>query len=122
MKSIFIGGSRKFFDDVEKLVELLGENDIKAETAGKVLNQEDTFETEKSALFRAFEKIGNSEIVYIVAKDGYIGLTVALEIAYAHAKNKEIISSEEIKDLSARSLISKVMKPGDLIEYIIQPS
>jgi hypothetical protein len=50
MKSVFIAGSRRFSADVEKLDRLCKENKIKCFTAGKILNKEDTFQSEKSAL------------------------------------------------------------------------
>ena len=118
MKSVFIAASRKFYGDVEKLVCLLRDNGIRAETAGKVIpDQRDTPESEKGALLSAFEKIADSEVVYILTNDGYVGKTVAMEIAYAYAKKKEIISSDEIEELSARALIDKIMKPEELVEY-----
>ncbi|MFQ5647785.1 MAG: hypothetical protein ACE5FW_00965 [Candidatus Aenigmatarchaeota archaeon] len=117
MKSVFIAGSRKFYQDVEKLNKLCEEKGIEVSTAGKPSDQEDTFESEKSALFRAFKEMDKSDIIYIMAKGGYVGRTVALEIAYAFAKNKEIISSDTIEEFSARALISKVMGPEELVEY-----
>jgi len=117
MKSIFVAGSRKFFQDVEKFIELCKENNIEAANAGKVTDEEDSYESEKAALFGAFELIDKSYILYIIANDGYIGKTVALEIAYAFAKGKEIISSEELEDFSVRALVSKIMKLKEMIKY-----
>lgn len=120
MKSVFIAGSRRFSEDIKRLVELCKENEIKTTTAGKILNQEDTLESEKSALLRAFQRIDDSDILYIMANAGYTGKTVTLEVAYAFARNKEIISSEIIEDFSTRALVHKVMKPKILVEYIKQ--
>ena len=118
MKSVFIAGSRKFFGDIEELVKHLKDTGIEVSTAGKWnKDQEDTPESERGALLRAFESIDNSDVIYIFSKDGYIGKTVALEIAYSFAKRKKVISSSEVEDFSARSLISKVMKPEDFIKY-----
>ena len=118
MKSVYIGGSRKFFNELEKLVQILNNVDIKVATAGKWdKNQKDTFESEKNALLRAFKEIDDADITYIFASKGYIGKTVAMEIAYAFARNKEIISSNEIEEFSARALISKIVSPEKLIEY-----
>ena len=75
-------------------------------------------ESESSALKRAFESIGKSDVVYVVAKGGYIGKTVAMEIAYAFAKGKEIISSEVIEEFSARALVSKVVPPEKLAIHL----
>ncbi|MBI4163923.1 MAG: hypothetical protein HY512_03605 [Candidatus Aenigmarchaeota archaeon] len=58
-----------------------------------------------------------SNIIYVYCEDGYIGKTVAMEIAYAYCKKKEIISSHKIEELSARALVSQVMKLADFIKY-----
>jgi hypothetical protein len=118
MKSVFIAGSRKFYGDVEKLICLCKEDGIKAETAGKPHGGEDTFESERDALLRAFQRIDSSDILFVVAGGGYVGKAVALEIAYAYAKGKEIISSETISDFSVRALVTKALKPEELARYI----
>ena len=118
MKSVFIAGSRKFFEEIEKLVQQLKENRIKVATAGKWENsQKDTLESEKIALLNAFQKIDEFDICYIYSKEGYIGKTVAMEIAYAYAKKKELISSHKIEEFSAQALISKIMDSEELIKH-----
>ncbi|MEK6847451.1 MAG: hypothetical protein AABY16_04765 [Nanoarchaeota archaeon] len=114
---IFIAGSRKFHNEIQNMCKELNKKGIKASTAGEWNPKEkDTFQSEKKALLKAFNKIDNSNIVYIYAKDGYVGKTVAMEIAYAYAKNKRIISSEEIKEFSAKALISKAQSHDKLIK------
>ena len=118
MKSVFITGSRKFYEEIEKLVQRLRNNQIKVATAGKWDNtQKDTLESEKTALLNAFQKIDEFDVVYIYSKNGYIGKTVAMEIAYAYAKNKELISSHKIDEFSAQALVSKIMNTEELIEF-----
>ncbi|MBI4015932.1 MAG: hypothetical protein HY362_04405 [Candidatus Aenigmarchaeota archaeon] len=118
MKSVFIAGSRKFYLEIVKLLQLLKSKGINAKTAGEWdSSQQDTLESEKSALLRAFKEIDNIDFVYIYSKDGYIGKTVALEIAYSYAKNKPIISSETIEDFSAQALISGTVSPEKLVDY-----
>jgi len=117
MKSIFIAGSRKFYDEIEKLVESLNENGVRAETAGKSEKKEDTPESEKKALLSAFGKIREADTVYVYAKGGYAGKTVCMEIAFAYSLGKEIISSEILSDFSARSLVSKVIPPEEIIKH-----
>ncbi len=117
MKSVFIAGSRKFYEDIELYLDILTEAQVKASIAGKHRRSKDTLESEKAALLSAFEKIDKSNVVYVYSQDGYIGKTVAMEIAYAYSKKKEIISSHKIEELSARGLVSQIMKPADLIKY-----
>ena len=118
MKSVFIAGSRKFFDDIEKSVLVLKNNNINVATAGKWdKTQKDTPKSEKSALLKAFKEIDRSDIVYIYAVKGHIGKTVAMEIAYAYARKKELIALHEIEDFSVQALIYKIMNLNELIEY-----
>jgi 2-phosphoglycerate kinase len=117
MRSVFIAGSRRFALEIKELFELCKKNRIKATTGGKILNRKDTFKSERDALLRAFRNIDKSNIVYVISSKGYVGRTVALEIAYAFSKNKEIISSEIIEDFSARALVSRIMNQKELIRY-----
>ena len=118
MKSIYIAGSRKFYDEIEQLVQMVKDAKIKVSTAGKWKNtQKDTLENQKAALLSAFNEIDSSDICYVYAKDGYIGKTVAMEIAYAYAHKKKIISSDVLTELSAQALVFDIVKPSELISY-----
>jgi len=117
MKSVFIACSRKFNHDMLSFKEACRKEGIRAEDTGKVTDSEDTLESERSALLQAFRGIDNTDILYVIANGGYIGKTVAMEIAYAYSKGKKIISSEEIDELSARGLVSKVMGTEEFIKY-----
>ncbi len=117
MKSVFIAGSRKFFGNATNLVELCKKNKIKVATAGKLAVSSDTLKSEKAALLRAFKRIEKSDVLYVVADVGHVGKTVAMEVAYAFSKKKEIISSERIEDFSVRALVSKVMSQKELIKF-----
>lgn len=118
MKKIFLVSSRKFYGQLEKLASFFNRKKINAMTSGDWdPNEKDTLSNQKSALLTAFERIDKSDIVYVLCEDGYVGRTVCMEIAYAYSKNKELISSHEIEELSARALISKVMSPEELVKY-----
>ena len=118
MKSVFIASSRKFYDETEKLVNGLKSERISTSTAGTWdKSKPDNLKDEKKAILEAFKQIDKKEIIYIYAKEGYIGKTVSMEIAYAHARNKTIISSEKVQELSAQALISKVLTPKELMIY-----
>ncbi len=119
MKSVFLAGSRKFFEGIEMILDVLTESKIKVSTAGKwKSSNKDTPESERTALLNAFKKIDKSDILYVYcSKEGYIGKTVAMEVAYAYSKKKEIVSSHKIKELSARSLVSKTMRLEEFTKY-----
>jgi hypothetical protein len=107
---IFIAGSRKFYDEIEHLKDKLNERGVEAETSGKWdSTQEDTVENQRDALMRAFETIDTADALYILAKDGYVGKTVAMEAAYAHARGTTIMASEPVEELSVKGLVDEVV-------------
>ncbi|MFP4567343.1 MAG: hypothetical protein ACLFN8_00205 [Candidatus Woesearchaeota archaeon] len=118
MKKIFIAGSRKFHEEINYLVSKLKTHKINATLPNKDKNIEnDNLENQKIAILDAFKKIDEADAIYVYSKEGYIGKTVAMEIAYAHAKKKEIIAREEIKELSAQALITKQLNEEELIQH-----
>lgn len=117
MTKIFIAGSRKFYSQIQYLTHQLQEKKVIALTPMKGIDDTD-FEHEKKALLTAFSMIEDSDLIYVVADGGYIGKTVAMEIAYAYSKGKKIVSSAEISELSARALISSVNSYTELLDSL----
>jgi hypothetical protein len=118
MKKIFIAGSRKFYEEIDKIQDDLITIGIKVETADKSRDsEEDNLDNQTFVLLNAFKKIQEADILYVYSKEGYIGKTVAMEIAYAHAMKKEIIAREEIKELSAQALITRKLNEIELINF-----
>lgn len=116
---VFVAGSRRFAKEFGKAMKLFKESGIEAINAGKnISSKEDTLETVKADNERLFRRIDGSDVVFVIAKEGYVGYSVAMELGYAYAKGKEIISSEEINELAIRNLVSKVMPLEKLIEYL----
>lgn len=123
MKKVFVAGSRKFFVENEEVIKRCKDIKIKAKNAGKTIPaNRQTFESESEALRRAFNIIEDSDIVYVVTKNGYVGLTTAVEIGYAYLKKKEIISSEEIENFSIKSLVNEIMNLEEFITYLKESS
>ncbi|MBI5391496.1 hypothetical protein HZB00_00680 [Candidatus Woesearchaeota archaeon] len=116
MRSVYIAGSRRFFNDINFFAGILKENNIEVRIPKKGLSDR-SFEKEKEALFRALKLIDSCGVFYVFSKGGYIGKTVAMEIAYAYAKGREIIAMEKIEERSAQALISKIMGKEELIGY-----
>ncbi len=104
---VFFAGSRKFSREllaVKAQCEQLGVETLK----GRDENETD-FE-------KMFQRIEEADVVYVVAVNGYIGKTVALEIGFAYAKEKEIIASEKINE-EINVLISKTMDFAEFAKY-----
>lgn len=112
MRSVFVAGSRKSSEELMKVSRILEENGI------RVFRGRDSPETEDDKILQMFERIDKSDVVYVVCPDGYIGRTVAMEIAYAYSKGKEIISSRKIDDFSAQGLVFRVMGTEELARHV----
>lgn len=119
MKTVFVASSRKYYGTVFKIKEQLDELGVKGfyPYADKV-DIENNPEEKKNVTLQHFPEIDKIDVLYVVAKDGYVGFSVTIEIAYAYAKYKEIISSEPINELAVRVLVSNVMSPGKFVEYV----
>ena len=79
-----------------------------------MLTQKEKLKASRDAESGFLEKIDQSEAIYIVNPDGYIGASVTLEIGYAFAKSKPIFALENINDITVMSLIDKVLDPEEL--------
>jgi hypothetical protein len=116
---VYVAGSRRFAKDFEVAMKAFSENGIIAMNGGKNLDSsKDTSESVRADNERLFQRIDESDIVFVIVKDGYVGYTVAVELGYAYSKKKQIISSEEIGELSVRNLVGKVMSLGEFVEYL----
>ncbi len=113
MKVVFFAGSRKFSDEINLAINRLTKEGIKIFVGRDADDKNDADFSDKMR-----ERICKADIVYVIAKDGYTGDSVELEILYAHERGKEIISSEIVKDANIRKLISKTMNADELIAYL----
>jgi nucleoside 2-deoxyribosyltransferase len=109
VKTLYVAGSRRFIKEITISINALQEAYVVTTT---VLTPN---LSEKEAIQDAYFKIQQADFIYIVAVDGYAGKTVALEIGYAYALGKPIISSEKITDESIQPSISKVLSPQELL-------
>ncbi len=120
VKSVFIAGSRKFFDEINELVASLEKRGIVVYTASKHRSETDD-ESEKAALSRAFERMKASDVTYIFAKNGYVGNAVAMEASFAYAQKKEILASELISDQTVSGCVSRIVPPEKLAAFLFSP-
>lgn len=116
MKSVFVAGSRKFFDEINTFIDQARSQDILIYTADKP-NANLTPESEKKALLRAFQRINSCDIVFVFAEQGYVGETVKAEIAYALNLGKKVIVSTSLPEPFS---VVQVIKPNAFIDLIVR--
>ena len=61
-------------------------------------------------------KIKQTEILYVINPDGYVGKSVALDIGYALGLNRKIYAINKISDPPISNLIDGVISPRELID------
>ncbi|MBI2572980.1 hypothetical protein HYV86_03930 [Candidatus Woesearchaeota archaeon] len=121
MKSVFIASSRKYYDSVKEIKHTLDTLHVKGfypDFDFQDERAEKNEELKKKLTLKHFPEIDQVDVLYVYAKEGYVGYSVTIEIAYAYAKRKEIISSEEIRELGVKALVSKVMNPEEFVRYV----
>lgn len=123
MKAVFVASSRRYYDDVKKIKEKLDELNVKGFYPYFDFNAdslEKDEEAKKKVTLAHFPEIDKVDVIYIYAKDGYVGYSVTIEAAYAYAKGKEVISSEPIKEPAVKALVSRVMTMEEFVTYALR--
>lgn len=121
--TVCVSSSCKFANKWEEIKVFLESDGAKVCLPSDTAYEDSGVETEsikeKRQLMDEYnEFVNQADILYVYAPNGYVGVGVAMEIGYAHALEKEIISSEEIEEIGPRVLVSKVMSPEELKKYI----
>ena len=123
MKKVFVASSRKFYGEVKKLKKKLDAKEIIGFYPYFEFDDEEVERDDKlkqKLTLKHFPEIDRADVLYIFAKNGYAGISVAIETAYAFAKSKEIISSEPLAEFALRALVSKIMNPDEFVKYLLK--
>lgn len=129
MKSVVICGSSRFAPEIREFAK-------KLKDAGIIVyepylyrasggNWEDIPDHDKPLVATGlthvhFYKIRMADVVYVLNKNGYSGVSTTLEIGYAAALNKPIYAFSENDEEICRKIIFSgfVSSPEDLIKYL----
>jgi len=109
LKKLYLCGSFRFRREMEYIAHKLGEKNI-----AYVMPES----KDNRGIRGCLRKIDDSDVVYIVNPDGYVGRSVSVDIGYAYAKNKRMYAMYPIDDPPVANLISGVMAPDELIELL----
>jgi nucleoside 2-deoxyribosyltransferase len=60
-----------------------------------------------------FPELDASDVVYALLLGGYTGTSVAMELAYAFAKGKRVVTSEPSSEFAVRAVVDAVIAPDD---------
>lgn len=62
-----------------------------------------------------FPQIDACDVLDVLAPGGYVGTSVVIEMAYAFAMGKRVVTSEPAGEYAARALVSEVTAPLDFL-------
>jgi len=123
MKKIAIGCSMKYRDILSDTMEKLSEMglqplfpnlDYSSENADKA----DTLDEKKRLALEHYEAIRESDAVYFIVPEGYMGTSCKLELGYAVASNKPVYFSEPTNDLALDCYVSKFIPLESLRDFL----
>jgi len=121
MKTICLSSSLRFKDAIRETIRRFGEIGITASfpnlDSGLDKDKLDT-KTMKRLCQDHFQAIDDSDALYVIDPDGYIGTLVTVEIGYALGKGKPVYFSETTNTLDLDSLPQGVI-PLDSIERFL---
>jgi nucleoside 2-deoxyribosyltransferase len=112
----------KFKDVIRQTIRRFGETGIKAlfPNLDSGLDKDDLdMETMRRLCQDHFRAIENSEALYVIDPDGYVGTLVKVEIGYALGKGKPVYFSEKTNSLDLDSLPEDVI-PLDSMERFLE--
>ena len=74
-------------------------------------------ETEKRRLTLDFlDKVGTSDLLYVIDIDGYVGISVGIEVGYAFALGKHIVFAEPPNDAALEAMANEVVPPDVFLQ------
>lgn len=71
---------------------------------------------------RHLDAISKSDLLWLIAPDGFTGFATTLEIGYAYALDTPIFTSDTLKEPILREYVQKVENPKDAVLRVVQDS
>lgn len=115
----FLKEERTFSAALRKLGHTVFEPPLHVSQKWDEIDEADRIALAAGLTYRHFEKIRKADAIFVLNKDGYIGVSTNLEIGYAAALHKRIIFFEEDTDYPRKILAENVAKtPEELIKKL----
>lgn len=108
---LYVCGSFRFTHEIQELEGKLKEENIQYQMSKRISSR---------GILGCLEKIGKSDVVYVVNPGGYVGKSICVDIGYAFAKNKPIYVMHSMDDPSVMSLINGIFSFEELITFLKQ--
>ena len=118
MSTLFVATSRRFYPEAEVLCDALRARGWRVFhpyfDRDQALIEGDPALKARVTL-EHFPEIDRCDLVYGLLRGGYTGVSVAMELAYAFARGKRIVTSEPSAEYAVRALVADVMTPEEFL-------
>jgi len=129
MKGTISGSFRKFYQEICNTYEIFEQNGITilSPRNSKIINPTEDFvilETDSKELGikeledMHLEAIANSDFLYLVNPNSYIGDSGKFEMGFAHGNSVPIYSSHLVTDVVLRKYINGIYSPEELVDVL----
>ncbi|MEV4770572.1 hypothetical protein [Micromonospora humida] len=121
ISSVTVCSSSKFYDQAQRAADTLRALGLTVYTPRFDYNEEHVVvgESDKVRLTHEFlAKVARSDAVYVITRGGYAGVSVCLEVGYAHALDKVVLCSEEPTEFAVRALVDAVVPVSEIGEKV----
>jgi NTP pyrophosphatase (non-canonical NTP hydrolase) len=88
------------------------------EEDGFVFMKGEETETPESIELKHLEAIQKASFVWLHAPEGYVGVSAALEVGFAHAQGIPVFCRNEIPDLALRHFVNQVGSAAEVVSLI----
>jgi len=116
--SVFVATSKRFYEEASQFVKRLKDCGVTVYHPYFHLDAREVDgdpELKSQVTLQHFPEIDESETVYALLPEGYIGCSVTIELAYAYAKGKRIVVSEPPMEFAVRPMISEICSPEQFL-------
>ncbi|WP_420118999.1 hypothetical protein [Micromonospora sp.] len=117
ISSVTVCSSSKFYDLAQRAIDALQATGLTVYTPRFDYNEEHVVvgEADKFRLTHEFlAKVARSDAVYVIASGGYTGVSVCIEVGYAHALGKTVLCSEQPTEFAVRALVDAVVPVDEI--------
>ncbi|QDY08471.1 hypothetical protein FJK98_15980 [Micromonospora sp. HM134] len=117
ISSVTVCSSSKFYDLARRAADALQAVGLTVYTPRFDYNEEHVVvgEADKFRLTHEFlAKVARSDAVYVIASGGYTGVSVCIEVGYAHALGKAVLCSEQPTEFAVRALVDAVVPVDEI--------
>ena len=121
--TFFVATSKRFYPEAESIVERLKGGGHTVHHPYFTLDPdsvESDPQVKSGVTLQHFPEIDESDTLYALLPGGYIGCSVTVELTYAYAKGKRIVTSDEPRENAVRAMVSEVCPPDEFIARFVK--